>query len=169
MKYTVFFLMLLLFGTACKRPALLNYQIGATLDAMHVQATLQFSLAHSQSQSHKLKDELSEYYLLVADTGQSLQILQQGLQVLQQQTGLSANQVDSLQIPYRLHAAEYLALEPLYAYGITFPEKTIALTTGLYVLRSQAESRMAQIRPFAPKCFIVPTVLYTGCTTKPTE
>lgn len=128
-------------------------------------------------------DAFLDCFVLIADTGmnyfslreQMLQLhqqLRQPIDTLGRTYDVSesaivyadsfATEADNAYFPRR-YPDSSLSLEYLRAYTEHTDQKTMALVTGIYADKKDAEAAMARLKVAAGKAFLVPATVYLGC------
>lgn len=124
------------------------------------------------------------YYLVVADTGANYYLLQQKMLRLSTTYNIPIDTLgryynagkDLIALPDededemyagsyypRRETSEYLSLEYLNYYQETAPEKTIALVRGIYGSETDAQEKLAALKPNVPTAFKMQARIYMGC------
>ena len=130
------------------------------------------------------EQETANFYIVVADTGRSYDMLHEHMLAIHQIDGTKIDAMgrsydpakDLIALPEddedELYAGDYfprrfpsktLSLEYLRLYQRQAGEKTIALVAGIYDKQSSADSAAAAIQQMAPKAFAVKTEMFVGC------
>lgn len=152
--------------------------------------TVEIKAIDTVVKKYNVEEEISEendkatYFVLIADTSSSYQLLHQKMIALHSQLkipidtmgrsynaakdliALAENDEDELYAGAyypRRFPSDNLSLEYLNFYSKQSEEKTIALVTGIYEREQSADSALSIIREFEKNAFAVKADIYIGC------
>ncbi|HEX2617354.1 MAG TPA: hypothetical protein VHL57_07410 [Flavobacteriales bacterium] len=172
---TVFFLLIPLFVAACSTPEQPKEDTSARIDSATEAATDPLPPI----------DEYADLFVTIADTGRDFDALTKTMMHLSQATGAVEMERpinhyiperDSLMVPpdtdddiyrgsYCLRRAvdTTMTVEYLDAYDTAAPPRTMAVVTGIWATRAQADSVLRAQAAQAPVPMVLAARLYQGC------
>lgn len=180
MKIIVTFLLYLLM-IACSNEAPRQASPVATFKTDSVTA---FRSMDETNQADSAEDDYEQFLILIADTGKNYHLLDEQMYAISKRLQIP---VDTLNRSYnakknlialaeddedeqyagdyapRRFPSDYLSIEYLLVYRPDAGEKTMALVSGIYESRIQADSALRKLSSVHPGAFLLEANVFVGC------